>query len=376
MTEWFPGRSVSTLAQDLADDPVLRSSFAPTAQPALWAWTAALAGRDSAPVRILWGPGDSITEGQGATTVADRFVDRVMDQLRTRFPVTGSVRGDYQPGYYAAPGLTDPWTFAGAPNSGGTSFGLGRRSVVLTATGQSMSRSVQGTSVVILHAGAPSTGSYRYSIDGGTPVTVNTVRAGGNLGGIGTSVTLPNTSAHTLLIEWVSGTVYLEGAFVHNGTETKGFQSWEASHYGYRTSDYTSNLGWADTVGTVQPQLVVMGLLTNDYGNQVTPATNLTNLRSLIATVKAKCTLPPSFVLLNMYETAATTPVAPFSEYLANGYALAAEDPMNVTVLDLSTRMPAAPTDVLGLYEGTKVHPTNKGAAVIADALTGFLTPR
>lgn len=83
MTEWFPGRSVSTLAQDLADDPALRAAMG--RQTALGKLYAGLAMRRVMPCRIV-GVGSSTMQGVGATTEADRTFNQLIARLQAAFP--------------------------------------------------------------------------------------------------------------------------------------------------------------------------------------------------------------------------------------------------------------------------------------------------
>lgn len=201
-----------------------------------------------------------------------------------------------------------------------------------------------------------------------------------------TRVALGGAGAHSLVVAWQSGAgVYIDGVIEYNGDENAGIRLYEAGHYGWTSVDYETTLDTpgangnplATQIAAVQPQLVVIGLSTNDYLHFLSSAGLSTSLLALIATIRANCAVPPSIVLSPPYLTNYQTfgghaqPLEPWANYLAVANAIADAD-TGVTVCNHSLRMPPVAGDVLALYNDN-FHPKDKGHAMMADTLSGFL---
>ena len=141
-----------------ADTPHARADHAVK----LRAWFASLAGRNSSPVDILFGPGHSITEGSGATTKADRWQDLVRDALRSRYQPSGVAGGaGYIPAftYY-----NNPVTYSGSytqPSTNGLGFLGITMSPAATAT-----PSFTGTALDVFVTKVSGGGTLTVSVDG------------------------------------------------------------------------------------------------------------------------------------------------------------------------------------------------------------------
>lgn len=239
---------------------------------ALTPWRAALANRDNVPARILF-VGDSRTEGEGATTVGNRWQNKVAATLRSRFPVTGGnpayASANYVPVKYISPTLAGQSLFS-AP-AGGTfyetnNFGLGTRVIDLRA-GANTTLTFTGTSCKIAYVRAATAGSFTYAVNGGSAVTVSWA-AGSTQDGQLVSLGPFTAGVHTVLITGVTGSAYIAGAYVYNGEETKGIQVFDAGHHGV-TSNTIIGAGafyFTQTVANVDPHCVYIGVGTNDYG--------------------------------------------------------------------------------------------------------------
>lgn len=82
----------------------------PPAGSPLAHWSAALNDRANRPATWL-AMGDSITEGQGASSRDNRWITRTLNGLRAAYPTAGVVGGTgYLPGWYAVFGPDSPWT--------------------------------------------------------------------------------------------------------------------------------------------------------------------------------------------------------------------------------------------------------------------------
>ncbi|WP_170154179.1 SGNH/GDSL hydrolase family protein [Actinoplanes italicus] len=346
---------------------------------ALEQWSNAVANRNSQPATwVAWG--DSFTEGQGASSRSDRWIDETLGSLRSTYPTTGTTGGaGYLPSFYAtyAPDSTwMPFTSSGGSHSweywGGS---LGNR-IVNMSTGGYETFTVTGTSVDILYAQGAG-GTFSYQIDSGAPVNVSTSGSYDPSSHVHVTFTTPGT--HTVTVTGVSGTSYLEGLMVYNGDETRGIRLYDAAHTGATTDDFTSSM-WdqAEITATAKADLVTIALGANDYlSGSETPAGVTANLQDMIESIRSKAsthsTHQPSVTVVIPWD---------FSAYgTINGYTwsdfadairdVAAAD-SSVALLDLtSTGSPAGVGG--GLYATDGLHPSDSGQAAISAAAASFL---
>ncbi|MCS6521333.1 SGNH/GDSL hydrolase family protein [Curtobacterium citreum] len=349
---------------------------------ALQSWWFALANRDYAPAVARFGPGDSITEGQGATTRDRRWVQRAQMLLRRHFPTTALGSG-------GGVGWIDPWQMANSfgqpatvggnlpanPGGGGsytdTGFGLSRRTYILKASTDTWTITVKGTSVDI-HGVQVNGATATITVDGGTPQTIS-------FGGSGVSdgkvirVTLGASGGHTITLAGASGSFYFSGIYVNDGDENQGVHTYGNGYYGQSTT-FFANLDAPKPIAAIQPSLFVIALSINDYAANASAATAKQNLQKIIAACKANVTTPPSFVLMPYWLRTGTFTGDAWSAFVAAQYEIAAADP-SVCVLDLNARMPAANGPAANPYYTDGIHPTDMSHAFIADQLVRFLSP-
>lgn len=345
---------------------------------ALATWRKAVAGRAKAPARFV-AVGDSITEGQGASTRANRWLDRTRDSLRTRFPVPGVKGGsNYLPATYRvyAPESTwgHPYTSTGIVTPTYWTPTLGYRSLLIDA-GASATYSVTGTAVDIWYAGGPPTGTLTYRVDSGPTVSVRTA------GSYSASLRVRNVSLgaagpHKIRISAVSAGVYLGGLTVYNGDRNAGIHVFESAFSGATVATFIDDLGqFHSSVAAVSPDLITIELGPNDYLLGVSPDTFKAQLEELIAELQ---TLPkvPSILLVISFETAPVDSYAayPFSDYAAAMHQLSAEDPTHVAAVDLSQLMPESDSSGTGYYSADALHPNNAGQRRIAEIITSVLS--
>lgn len=345
--------------------------------PAMEAWFAALANRDNAPAK-WYAIGDSITEGTQATAYTKRWVQRALDGIRTRFPTSGLTGGGrgHVPPYYDGVSMGTAYTSLSGTPGKETSFGIGRRCAVMDGT-EAYTYTITGTSFDVWYTQGTTTGTIGVSVDGGAVQNIATSGEALIDGKTWNSGAL-SAGSHTVQITVVSGTVYFCGLTVYDGDESKGVRLYEGGHYGWKTTDWVSNSPqWQNTLTTVEPHLVTIALMTNDYQASVAPATCKTNIETLIAAVRSKTTIDPSVVLVVYPERGdVASPAYPWSDYVQVAHDIAATDAA-VAVLDLTTRYTSpGVSNTLGLWGGDTIHPTDKGHALIADTFVGFVSPR
>jgi lysophospholipase L1-like esterase len=343
-------------------------------------WDSAVAKRSyrSAKVMIV---GDSITEGMGATTYQNAFPARLGRALHSRLPVPGAAPQDLQfiPPTFASTTIaaSNPWTWT----SGVTSIVWGPGSRGQSIGGGSMK--VVGDKVAIITAKTSAAGSYSYSIDGGTPVTVTTGGFASDLdAGLTTVVTLgPVGGAHRLTLANVSGTVWLDGVIVYNGDQGRGIQVIDSSHTGFQASS-TTFANYSQIAQGLTPDLVVIEFGNNDQTAAVTATTLAANVTTLISSIKTGCTAAgahiPSFLVLQVPVNGNDAGAGANSKWSAYKTALqgvADADPTNVAYYDISDRFPAGnASDTLSLYYDG-LHWNDNGAALAADVVAELIAP-
>lgn len=348
---------------------------------ALRVFYAALADRRSNPCNIVV-MGDSMTEGQGATVWGARWVDRFRDQMRQKFPVTGVTGGV---GYISTTnGLTGgsssifPVAHSGTVTTNSQS-GPKKRSRAFSASGHITTWTVVGTAVDLVYWQGTGTGTVKWSVDGGSTTNQSTV-GGSSASGTTFRISLGTAGVHTVTVEWVSGTSYIEGLIVYNGDETTGVRVHEAGRSGFSAYQWdqvnheNASTAWARAVGQLNPHLLIIALGINDWAQSTanggaagTAADYKTYLKSLIADVRSNTTIDPSIMLLS-YATPNASPydtAYSFAQYADVCEQIAAED-AEVCTLDLGLRIPKVLGDTLSLYSDT-THFTNKGHALAAD---------
>lgn len=354
---------------------------------ALRVFYAALADRRSNPCNIVV-MGDSMTEGQGATAWGNRWVDRFRDQMRQKFPVTGVTGGV---GYISTTnGLSGvsssifPVAHSGTVTTNSQS-GPKKRSRAFSASGHITTWTVVGTAVDLVYWQGTSTGTVKWSVDGGSTTNQSTV-GGSSASGTTFRISLGTAGVHTVTVEWVSGTSYIEGLIVYNGDETTGVRVHEAGRSGFSAYQWdqvnheNASTAWARAVGQLNPHLLIIALGINDWAQSTanggaagTAADYKTYLKSLIADVRSNTTIDPSIMLLS-YATPNASPydtAYSFEQYADVCEQIAAED-AEVCTLNLGLRIPKVSGDALSLYSDT-THFTDKGHALAADLVMQVL---
>lgn len=328
--------------------------------------------------------GDSMREGQGATTTATRSVTRMLDAMREEYQPRAIPGGrGWIPSRYVAPTLIDDndWTNVGSPSAWDIVALGGRGSTVTTSITKTIV--VFGTSIDVYYSvgAAGTTGAtLRVTIDGAAQTAIATYNITTTTPFSKTSYTFAARGFHTIKFDaTVSGTIF-EGLTVYDGDESAGIRMWEACHYGWTTKQYSDNLinsaagiptGWSNSalgaqLSRIQPSVVIINLGTNDYGQGSAVSTYISYMNRIIAEVKANCTIKPWIIIEEPHNIGtAATPNEPLANWVAGRQALVAADP-DLDYLDLSQRIPsmAGATDPLGLTVDF-IHYSDKGHRLV-----------
>lgn len=334
---------------------------------------AALSTRDVAPLDILV-IGDSITEGAGASQYAFRYVSKLREALRAAFPTPGIGSGggvNYRTAFPEQGSIpkNPPGSFTADAR-----YGFGKRSIQLVG-GTNLVFTERATSFKISWYQDTGTGSFTYSVDGGAPVTVNTV--GAHSGETLTTITGLAEGVHTLTLAWVSGFVEINGIQVYCRDEASGIRIWESGHFGYKSSDFLAGISgggpqdWMQSITNVQPHHVIIELGANDALTD-SAATFQGNLATLMAAVRSHITTSPGFTLVAVGERQDTL-VEPWANYVAKMTGMASSDG-GIDVVDMTKVIPKSTGGGdLWWYDG--VHPSDYGHKLIGQAIADFITP-
>lgn len=356
---------------------------------ALRRWFVALASRATAPADILH-VGDSITEGYLLSSYLETIPAVALRTIRSRFPIAGVEGGlGYIPVKMKLTNTAD-FPVSGTPTiSINNVFGLGQRSRLCTSA-QSFIYAFSGaTSVGIRHhrnGASGVAGSLRWKVDEGSWTTVD-LKTGTLTDFVETLVTVPDTGAHTLTVEWVAGTVPMDGFFHYNGDESRGIRSWNGGSAGAKIDDFLTGPAatyFQQQLTQIQPSLVTIEIGINDANAnpQTTPAAFAASLATMITRIKSNTTITPSIVLIPVWEGGTAVGAARWDDYVSVIYAAANTDP-DICVMDWRTRVkPVVGTNdtARGILRGDEnpkpTHPSDQGARMLGAALADFVLPR
>lgn len=334
--------------------------------------------------------GHSFIEGVNATFYDNTMVSAFRDKIRALCPTTGIAGGfGWKAGVGFATFSDDPLVKTSVTTN--NNHGIGRRSMQVSAAGQKAVGTFTATGFDIYYSTTSgSTGVFYYKVDGGTAVTVsiNATTSDNN------RVQIRSLAAgtHTIEFGWSSGAaVAVGGIMVYNGDESSGIRVWNGGLGSSQTPDWLAAGAshWVDPIATIQPSLVVITLMLNDFGGSsytpVASAATKANLKTLIANIRAKCTISPSFVICTEYQRQDNTSnaIEPWANYRALPYQIAAEDTGNadgtsgVVVFDMAKRFGAVPypLSTAGLVSSDSVHPNQYGYNFWGESLAQYVAP-
>lgn len=357
-------------------------ALAPVPPPtAMATWANAVANINTTPARVLIG-GNSIGEGQGASTKAKRWQDLLAASLRTMFPTNsnlgGSVGGDgFIPAQYAVYG-TDSNTWGRANEatmtgtwSGQTGLGLGGRGIRMTAASTATWTVTGDNAEIWWKAGG---GSFSWKVDGGGATTINTSGVGGTSQANMTPISLGAPGSHTIVLTWVSGTCDIEGICVWNTDRDQGIHFYDAARTGAVTNNFIGTPMVNELFPFVAPDLFITELVgANNYLNGTTTAAVAaadvqTQLNQLDGMAKK-----PSVVIIIPFGWAATNPNSLGQTWAQFDTAmLGLTYSQGITFLDLYQLWGLATAG--GKWASDAIHNSDLGHSMIRDLLMPLVT--
>ncbi|MFK4484641.1 GDSL-type esterase/lipase family protein [Curtobacterium sp. AB7] len=332
-----------------------------TAEP-LATWNAAVADRTEAPANWV-ALGDSITEGQGASSRSTRWMDLTLDQLRAEHPTDGVTGGaGYLPAQFAVYAPDSTWGDWATARTGESQFDvttpdLGYRSVTMQA-GASRSYDFTGTGIDIWWARWPGSGDFTYSVDGAAPTTVATTGTAST----GTITTVDGLSSgeHTVTITAVARFSLL-GFTIYDGDRDKGIRRYDSAHSGSTIATFTDDQeGFLTAMRRAAPDLITITLGGNDAAN-LTPEELGAQYVAFLETLAALPTKPSLLVIGEFTPASSMTDAMsePWSSYLAEIKRAAAEG--GAAYVSMADSFPEADTSGSGIYSTDGIHPNDEG---------------
>lgn len=206
--------------------------------------------------------------------------------------------------------------------------------------------------------------SFTYSVDGAAAVTVNPGSAANAI--TKTTISLGTSGAHSVVVSWVSGTVYLLGANAYNNTGNRvdllNF-GWHGSKTQQWVDGAATPQAWTydNLISAVNANLVIFALGgTNDLAAGASVATYTANLATLVGKIKALSS-PPDILLMTAPPRADVAGYeASIKNYAAAMTAYGAAN--NIPVYDRGSWYgDAAGAQTLGLLSSDAIHPLRAG---------------
>ena len=346
---------------------------------ALSTFRTALANADTTPVDIFVGPGDSFTEGYGASSLSKRFVSVLARQLRAGYQPAGVAGGIGYVDPLNAESFTD-YPVSSVNGAGAFTWGLGRQALALFDSSQTIRVSETFTDLDIRYAGwqGAGWGAFSYTVDGGTPVMVSTGGKPSSHGGYVEHISGLAPGHHDVVITGVQSLTasVIEGVTIYNGDRNRGIRVWEGGANGATATAYAPpNTTWAESLESVHPDLIVLPIGFNDYYQGETAADTKSHIEQIIATMRANIDTNPSIVLVAYPDHTTSTGTDTWSSYLSMYQSIAAADP-EIAFFDLgklfdTQQALAGPS----LVSADGVHPSDAGHELIGEGLASFISP-
>jgi len=261
------------------------------------------------------------------------------------------------------------WTIASFSTAGGQMLGNSVGSLgAAAAETMTFTPANAFTDVDIYWYRHPAGGTWTADIGGSVLATM----AAGTAGLQKTTITGLAATTHTLkLIRTVLGNVFLIGVVCYD-TNTKSVNVLNMGWSGARTTSWNPAITLYDpmpTLGFYAPDLTIVMLGVNDWGNGATAAVSLDALTTIVAKARESgdvllVTPPPSITSFGAASAQAVTMSAIYS----------AASTLGVPLLDLNAQwVDYTTSNAYGYYNTDGIHPLKSGQYDIANAISKFL---
>lgn len=338
--------------------------------------------------------GDSMTQGQGATSYGAIWVQQLNRAFRSAFPtVANGASGGLgfipiQNALDSSTGngvntFTWPVTSTGTP--GTADLGPVRYCTDTTsAAAWTWTAPAGTTSVRVMYYDVGSGGSFTWKVGSGSTTTVTGTATSTDL--LTSSITI--SGGQVLTLAWVSGTVALDGIVHYAGDEASGVTFHACGHYGWNISATSPDgwnqpesftLDWLQAYGAF-PDLgaIIICLGANDQGAWTGPQFQA-NYQAFTADLRIEARLGTNIPIIPVIQYACgITPADPGGW---PAYARAIRGAATATgitrVVDVNYRMPPVSSGFMGgelWLNGDSVgHPSNIGHALFGEIVAAGL---
>lgn len=361
---------------------------------------AAKAGTGRAKILVV---GDSIAEGENASSRATRWLDSLVAKMRSDFGLTAAggqgltPAGGYATYLDSSEPWRNPWTVTGTVSTGQVGTMQGDKGAYLNS-GASISRTVTGDSADLVYFGVSTGlsgitwGTITIAVDGTTVATVSPTAAGAQKPGQIYHFSLGTAGTHTVKYTATGGAVMIDGDVIYNGDYTAGITYWDASHTGYTSSQDITMMGTSgatsgSTTGNwagwsnFAPHLVIIDQVGgNDLGDGTnTPSQVASNLTSMLNALKALPSSPSILVFAPMRtpgvesESNGSYTIA---DYVSACKTVATGAGTSVNWLDLNDVYPyASIPSSWTTGDSQQQHPNDTGQAAEMSTIAGIIEP-
>jgi lysophospholipase L1-like esterase len=342
----------------------------------LWAapTTAQAAASNAQTIKSGWlFIGSSTTAGSGASALEERYTDVLGALLHNEFNAPTVIGG-----YHVRAGDSG-WSTTGTVSH--NTDGLGLDSFSLSASATLSQTFTNCTGFDIHYVQGPGQGSFTYTVDGGSPVTITPSTSGSANRHDGTeTVSGLAMGSHALAIQATNACI-INGVYVHNGDGSTGIRVYNDGKGSTVASDFLATDTHWTRAATLNIHAVVIMLGSNDFSGSVDPSTFKSNVYSLMrkAWVNLSSTKPDIY-LVNSYKR--SDQVGFGTVYLYPQYATKLKELANenngVFYVDISGFFPLVNDtthDPLDLLNSDNIHPNSAGHAFIARLLRRKLLP-
>ncbi|OUE29891.1 hypothetical protein BFL35_12935 [Clavibacter michiganensis] len=320
--------------------------------------------------------GDSIAEGQGATSLQHAYPAQLRDRLRAVHPSGARGGLDYIASRHQITVPADQgFAFSGTPTAGGR-HGWGRRVVPLTEASGPGTYRARMTSAKVCWWAPGLDAAITVQVDEGAPETVR-AEAGGSL--TWTSPVM-DSAEHAITVAWAGGKPELEGAWLFDGDEERGIHVIEGGNSGsqlWQLSERARPDGvstWIRSAPRFELDLWMPEHLINDVVVR-TPEQVRSDAAVLIELIRTTSEAPILFT--PPYERT-TLPIrgTTWADYIGALRDAASADPL-ADVFEIGAHIPrmvgAGASDPYG-WLGPDNHPNDRGYARFAEVLAAKLT--
>ena len=344
---------------------------------------AAIADRNSArcDIAII---GDSVTEGNGATTFTGRWIANANRAIRNAYPTTANGTAG---GLGFIPIASTGETTYTWPVTGPADNYIGIGPVRWCKNGQSSAATYTWTapagttSVKIMYYDSSASGSFTWQINSGSTTTITN----GGTGDGKLSADIAITSGQVLTLAWASGNCFIEGIVHYASDESSGITLHGCGHYGWNSGTGTSGwlqtgpgYDWRPATAALASAAVGIMLGINDCqstGGDFTASQYQTAMSNLITYLQGNASLAnlPLLLIAEYQPDVTTVDPGGWPAYVAALRSLAAAN-SNTHVIDLSYRMPSVASDFdSGALYYDSVHPSNLGHALVGEIIAAGL---